>query len=195
MKKKLVFATNNPNKIAEVKAQLGEGYDFLSLADIGCTEDIPETTGNIPGNARQKARYVFERYGYDCFSEDSGLEIDALDGRPGVDTAHYAGPARDALANMNKVLTEMGDTTKRSARFRAVICLIEGGEEHFFTGVSEGSIAIDRRGEQGFGYDPIFIPEGERDTFAQMGFDRKKAYSHRARAVKGLVNFLLNTEA
>lgn len=189
-KKKLVFATNNPNKIAEVTAQLGESYTFLSLADIGCTEEIPETTNTIPGNAIQKARHVYENYEKNCFSEDTGLEIDALDGAPGVDTAHYAGPARDANENMQKVLDSLARKSDRKARFHTVICLIIDGEEHLFEGYCEGVIADQKRGDQGFGYDPIFIPDGEQETFAQMGFDRKKQYSHRARAVKKLVDFL-----
>ena len=187
---RLVFATNNPNKIAEVKAQLGEAYEFLSLADIGCTEEIPETSATIEGNARQKARYVYDNYGYNCFSEDTGLEIDYLDGAPGVITAHYAGPERDAIANMQRVLGELGDAEARSARFRTVICLIIDGEEALFPGVSEGQITHGMKGDFGFGYDPIFVPQGEAETFAEMGFERKKHFSHRARAVKKLVTYL-----
>ncbi|MEM9836397.1 MAG: RdgB/HAM1 family non-canonical purine NTP pyrophosphatase [Bacteroidota bacterium] len=186
----LVFATNNPNKIAEVQQQLGDHYTFLGLADIGCTEEIPETTGTIPGNAIQKARYVYDKYGYNCFSEDTGLLVDALDGAPGVDTAYYAGPARDAVANMQKVLGELGETADRSAHFQTVICLIIDGEVHTFTGLSEGAIAYAPAGTAGFGYDPIFIPQGETETFAEMGFARKKDYSHRARAMRQLVEFL-----
>ena len=189
-KKKLVFATNNPNKIAEVNAQLGDQYTFLSLADIGCTEEVPETSPTIPGNAIQKARYVYEKYGKNCFSEDTGLEIDALDGAPGVLTARYAGPARDANDNMQKVLDNLVDKKNRKGRFHTVICLILDGKEHLFEGYSEGTIAAEKSGNQGFGYDPIFIPDGETETFAVMGFDRKKLYSHRARAVKQLVAFL-----
>lgn len=186
----LVFATNNPNKIAEVKAQLGDAYEFLSLADIGCYEEIPETTDTIAGNATQKARYVYDKYGYNCFSEDTGLEIDYLNGAPGVITAHYAGPERNAIANMQRVLREMGETEQRSARFRTVICLVIDGKEELFLGICEGQITLQMEGEDGFGYDPIFVPEEESETFAEMGFDRKKNYSHRARAVKKLVTHL-----
>lgn len=190
MKERLVFVTNNPNKIAEVARQLGSNYDFLGLSDIGCTAEIPETTNTIPGNARQKARFVYDGYQVDCFSEDTGLEIDALDGAPGVDTAHYAGPERNPKANMEKVLEELGQSTNRKARFRTVICLIRNGEEHFFEGICEGNIAGRLRGESGFGYDPIFIPNGSATTFGQMDFSEKKKYSHRAKAVSQLVDFL-----
>ena len=190
----LVFATNNAHKIAEVQAQLGDQYSFLSLKDINCTEDIPETTGTIPGNARQKARFVKDNYGHDCFSEDTGLEIDALDGRPGVDTAHYAGPARDAKANNDKVLAELAGKEgprERAARFRTVICLIKDGEEHLFEGVCPGHIATRADGDQGFGYDPIFVPaEGDGHPFAQMTRAEKQTISHRGRAVRKLVDFL-----
>lgn len=187
----LVFATNNPNKIAEIKAQVGEGYSFRSLKEIGCTEEIPETTGTLEGNARQKARYIKDNFGADCFSEDTGLEIDALDGHPGVDTAHYAGPERDAVANNTKVLQEMGDTKTRTARFRTFICLIIGKDEYVFEGRCEGTIATSVQGEGGFGYDPIFIPsEGDGRSFAQMSGAEKRAVSHRARAMAKLQDFL-----
>ena len=187
----LVFATNNPNKIAEVQAQLGDGYTFQSLADIGCTEEIPETTGTIPGNARQKAHFIKDNYGTDCFSEDTGLEIEALDGRPGVDTAHYAGPERSAVANNDKVLHELNDVAYRVARFRTVICLVIGEEEHLFEGICPGRIAKAPSGEDGFGYDPIFLPdEANGRSFAQMSAKEKQAISHRGRAVKQLVSFL-----
>lgn len=190
MLKKLVFATNNPNKIAEVKAQLGQQYEFLSLTDIGCLEDIPETQPTIPGNALQKAEYVYNNYGYDCFSEDTGLEIDALHGAPGVITARYAGDQRDANANMDRVLSELGNTTNRNARFRTVICLIQAGKATNFEGICEGQITTEKRGDAGFGYDPIFTPETALLTFAEMGFERKKLYSHRARAVAKLITYL-----
>jgi len=184
--KQLVFATANPNKVAEVKMKLGDGYDFLSLADIGCTEEIPETTGTLEGNALQKARYVKDTYGYDCFAEDSGLEIDALNNRPGVDTAHYSG-SRDAAANMTKVLAELTGEVHRTARFRAVIALIVDGKEELFEGRVDGWIAKDMAGDGGFGYDPIFIPEGHTQTFAQLPQDVKKGISHRSRAVEKLI--------
>lgn len=192
----LVFATNNPHKIAEVKEMLGEHYDFLSLADIGCEEDIPETSPTLAGNAQQKARYVREKYGYDCFSEDTGLEVDALDGAPGVITARYAGPARSAAANNEKVLKELGDRQDRSARFRTFICLILEGEEHLFEGRCEGQITDAPRGEGGFGYDPIFLPEeGDGRVFAEMSGAEKHAISHRGRALKKLTDFLTDKAA
>ncbi len=187
--KQLVFATANKNKIAEVKLKLGEGYNFLSLDDIGCTEEIPETTGTLEGNALQKARYVKDTYGYDCFAEDSGLEIDALDNRPGVDTAHYSG-SRDATANMTKVLNELDGQVQRNARFRAVIALIQGDREELFEGRVDGYIAKEMAGEGGFGYDPIFIPEEHKLTFAQLPQEIKKGISHRSRAVAKLVTYL-----
>ena len=187
----LVFATNNPNKIAELQQQLGDRYRFRGLKDIGCTEEIPETTGTIPGNARQKARHVHEHYGVDCFSEDTGLEIAALGGQPGVDTAHYAGPERDAGANNRKVLSELKDRDDRRARFRTVICLILDGKEHLFEGICPGRIAPQPRGEGGFGYDPIFLPDGGNGrSFAEMSAAEKAAVSHRGRAVRALVEFL-----
>ena len=190
----LVFATANPHKVEEVRAKLGADspLQLLSLSDIGCTKELPETTGTIPGNALQKARYVRDHYRRDCFAEDSGLEVDALGGRPGVDTAHYAG-TRDNDANMDKVLAELSDVKAaegRRARFRAVIALCLGGEEHTFEGTVEGHIAFAKTGDGGFGYDPIFIPDGHRHTFAELGDEVKTEISHRARAVEGLVGRL-----
>ena len=188
----LVFATNNQNKIAEIKAQLGDQYVFLSLKDIGCHEDIPETQPTLAGNAEQKARYVKEKYGYDCFSEDTGLEVDALGGAPGVITARYAGPERSAAANNNKILTELKGKTDRSARFRTFLCLILDGEEHLFEGRCEGQISgAISAGTDGFGYDPIFIPaDGDGRTFAEMTGAEKRSMSHRARAMTKLQDFL-----
>lgn len=193
-KQRIVFATNNPHKIAEVRQALGEHYDFLSLADIGCAAELPETTGTIPGNAEQKARYVHEHFGLDCFSEDSGLEVAALAGRPGVDTAHYSG-SRDAAANMAKVLAELSDQPDRSARFRAVIALLQNGELQLFEGICPGRIATEERGTGGFGYDPIFIPAGETRTFAQMQPEEKSPISHRGKAVALLTAFLKQSAA
>ena len=187
----LVFATANPHKVEEVRRLLGDRYDFRSLADIGCTEEIPETQATLTGNALQKARFVAERYDVACFAEDSGLEVDALDGLPGVDTAHYAGPERDAVANMTKLLDALGDTDARGARFRAVIALVRGGDEHTFEGAVEGRIAREMRGAGGFGYDPVFAPEGGGGrTFAELPTDFKNDASHRSRAMRGLVAFL-----
>ena len=190
MMQKLVFATNNAHKIAEVRTQLGEHYDFLSLADIGCTEELPETTNTLEGNATQKARYVYDNYQHNCFSEDTGLEINALGGAPGVITAHYAGPQRSADDNMDLVLQNMGDAGDRRARFRTVICLVIDGQEHRFEGVINGHIPFKRSGEKGFGYDPIFVPEGHQKTFAEMTAEEKYPISHRGKAVAQLVAFL-----
>lgn len=187
----LVFATNNAHKIAEVQAQLGAGYVFKSLAEIGCTEEIPETSGTIPGNARQKAHYIYDNYGLNCFSEDTGLEIDALGGRPGVDTAHYAGPERSAEKNNAKVLAELEGHADRKARFRTVICLVRDGEERLFEGVCPGHIHATTRGTGGFGYDPVFIPdEGDGRSFAEMTAEEKAALGHRGKAVRQLIAFL-----
>ncbi|MEO0734137.1 MAG: RdgB/HAM1 family non-canonical purine NTP pyrophosphatase [Bacteroidota bacterium] len=187
----LVFATNNPHKIAEIKAQLGDQYDFLSLKDIGCHEEIPETTGTLRGNALQKARHVLDNYGHDCFSEDTGLEVDALDGEPGVDTAYYAGPERSAEANNHKLLTALAGATDRSARFRTFLCLLLDGETHYFEGITAGRIATAPQGSNGFGYDPIFIPDdGDGRTGAEMSPAEKRAVSHRARAMAKLQDFL-----
>lgn len=188
----LVFATNNKNKIAEIKAQLGNQYVFLSLKDIGCHEEIPETNPTLAGNAEQKARYVKENYGHDCFSEDTGLEIDALNGAPGVITAHYAGPERSAEANNAKALAELSGKADRTARFRTFLCLIMDGEEHLFEGRCEGRISeAVSDGTDGFGYDPIFIPDdGDGRTFAEMTGAEKRSMSHRARAMTKLQDFL-----
>ena len=188
--KRIVFATNNGNKIKEVQALLGQQYQFLSLADISCHEEIPETTGTIPGNALQKANYVSINYGQDCFSEDTGLEVDALDGRPGVDTAYYAGPQRSAQDNMAKLLQELAGQSDRSAQFRTVIALILNGTEYLFEGIVRGKITKQPKGTEGFGYDPVFIPEGYDQTFAEMSARDKNAISHRGRAVAQLQDFL-----
>ncbi len=191
MKTPLVFATNNPHKIAEVRDLLGERYDFRSLTDVGCGEEIPETSPTLAGNARQKARYVREHYGTDCFSEDTGLEINALGGAPGVITAHYAGPERSATGNNQRVLAELRGATDRSARFVTYICLLLEGEEYLFEGICEGSIAEAPGGTDGFGYDPIFLPgEGDGRSFAEMTRAEKATMSHRGRAMRKLLDFL-----
>ena len=190
--KKIVFATNNAHKLQELRQMLGDRYGVLALADIGCHEDIPETADTIEGNARMKAEYVKEHYGYDCFSDDTGLEIDALGGEPGVYSARYAGPGHDSEANIDKVLTKLQDVPmeKRTARFRTAIVLLQG-EEHLFEGQVEGIILTERHGTGGFGYDSIFQPvEGDGSTFAQMSPEQKNSISHRGRAVARLVEFL-----
>ncbi|WMX12181.1 MULTISPECIES: non-canonical purine NTP diphosphatase [unclassified Aureispira] len=189
---KLVFATANQNKVNEIQKIMGAQYDFLSLEDIGCTEDIPETQPTIVGNALQKARYVYEKYGMNCFAEDTGLQIHALDGAPGVYSARYAGPARDANNNMDKVLTELGDTDNRAAQFKTVIALILDGKEYTFEGIVEGYILKERQGTGGFGYDPIFRPRESDRTFAEMSSDEKGKISHRGRATEKLRKFLLS---
>jgi len=188
--KKLVFATNNPHKLRELREILGEQFELLSLNDIGCTDDIPETGDTLEANAAQKSFYIWDRYHINCFADDTGLEIDALNGEPGVYSARYAGEAKDARENVKKVLRLMNGETNRSARFRTVISLIIDGEETQFDGVVEGEILPETRGEAGFGYDPIFLPEGKEKAFAEMDADEKNEISHRGRAVAKLVDYL-----
>ena len=189
--KKIVFATNNAHKLQELRQMLGDRYEVLCLTDIGCHEDIPETADTIEGNARMKAEYVKEHYGYDCFSDDTGLEIDALGGEPGVYSARYAGLGHDSEANIDKVLKKLDGVKERTARFRTAIVLLQGGEMHLFEGQVEGVILTERHGTGGFGYDSIFQPiEGDGSTFAQMSPEQKNSISHRGRAVARLVAFL-----
>lgn len=189
--KKIVFATNNAHKLQELRQMLGDRYEIMGLADIGCHEDIPETASNIEGNARIKAEYVKQHYGYDCFSDDTGLEIDALNGEPGVHSARYAGPGHDSEANIDKVLNKLDGVDCRTARFRTAIVLLQGDEMHLFEGQVEGVILTERHGTGGFGYDSIFQPvEGDGSTFAQMSPQDKNRISHRGRAVEKLVKFL-----
>ena len=191
--KQIVFATNNAHKLEELRQIMGERFEVLSLADINCHEDIPEDQPTIEGNARQKAVYIREHYGYDCFSDDTGLEIDALGGEPGVHSARYGGVAHDSERNINKVLRLMADVPmeQRTAHFRTAICLLMDGVEHLFEGRVEGHILTERHGTGGFGYDSIFQPlEGDGRTFAQMAPEEKNAISHRGRAVAQLVQFL-----
>ncbi len=188
--KQLVFATSNPNKIEEVNQMLDDRFDIIGLKDIGCTEEVPETQETIEGNALQKARYVAEKYKVNCFSEDTGLEIDALDGAPGVYTARYGGPERSAEKNMAKVQRELQGKDKRGAQFKTVIALILDGEEHTFTGIARGTIRKEKSGTDGFGYDPIFAPEGYNITFAEMNSAEKNKISHRGQAVRQLIAFL-----
>lgn len=190
--KKIVFATNNAHKLQELRQIVGGRMEVLSLADIGCDVDIPETADTLDGNALMKAQFIKEHYGMDCFSDDTGLEIDALGGEPGVYSARYGGVAHDSERNMDKVLTKMQGVTERSARFRTVIALIEGDRVSTFEGKVEGTILTERHGEEGFGYDPIFAPvEGDGRTFAQMTGKEKNAISHRGRATAALVKHLL----
>lgn len=192
--KKLVFATNNEHKLREMRQMIGDKFEILSLADIGCNEDIPETAPTIEGNAEMKARYVKEHYGLDCFSDDTGLEIDALDGRPGVYSARYGGVAHDSERNIDRVLSEMSGVVpdERTARFRTAIVLLQGDVMHRFDGKVEGHILTERHGEGGFGYDSIFCPdEGDGRTFAQMAPQEKNAISHRGRATARLIAHLL----
>lgn len=188
--KKIVFATSNPNKIREVNEMLGDKFEIIGLKDIGCTEEVPETQEIIEGNALQKARYVKDNYGVDCFSEDTGLEIDALDGAPGVYTARYGGPERSADKNMARVQTELADKPNRGAQFKTVIALVLNGEEHLFPGIARGTMRKEKSGEGGFGYDPIFEPEGYDITFAEMDSKEKNKISHRGKAVRALIDFL-----
>lgn len=190
MKQKLVFATNNAHKLEEIRAILGNDIDVLSLKEIGCTDEIPETADTLEGNALQKARYIYDRYHTDCFADDTGLEVEALGGEPGVYSARYAGPGHDSTANMRKLLANMREKNNRNAQFRTVIALIIGGEEFLFEGVAKGRIIEDERGTAGFGYDPIFQPEGYDETFAELGSEIKNQISHRARAVSQLCNYL-----
>lgn len=186
----LVFATNNKHKLEEISRLLTETYEIIPLAAIGCHEDIPEDYETLEENALQKARYIKEHYGCDCFADDTGLEVDALDNRPGVYSARYAGPEKDSKANMHKILTEMQDKNNRKARFRTVIALILNGEEHLFEGRVDGEILTEQHGDAGFGYDPIFRPDGFKESFAEMDMDTKNSISHRGRAVSKLVDFL-----
>ena len=195
---KLVFSTNNPPMLQEIREILGDQFEILSLADIGCHEDIPETGNTLEANAHQKAEYVFDHYHIDCFADDTGLEVDALGGAPGVHSARYAeGTDHNSEANMAKLLRELGDNDNRKARFRTVISLIqmEGGNpvcsrEYQFEGVVEGRIDREKHGSEGFGYDPVFIPEGYDKSFAELGEEIKNQISHRARAVKKLAEWL-----
>lgn len=187
----MVFATNNAHKLSEIRAIFGDTLHILSLADINCHDDIPETADTLEGNALIKARWVKERYGYDCFADDTGLEVEALDGAPGVHTARYAYPdIHDPEANTQKLLASLKNATNRKAQFRTAIALILNGEEHVFEGVVRGEIATEKRGTEGFGYDPVFIPENTGRTFAELGTDVKNQISHRARAVAKLVEYL-----
>ena len=186
--KKIVFATGNPNKLNEIKSAIN-GFEIVGLKDLGITEEIPETGNTLKKNALQKAKYVYDKTGLDCFSDDTGLEIEALNLRPGVYSAMYAGPDCNAENNMRKVLEELGETPNRNAQFKTVIALILEGKEYFFEGVVKGEILKEKTGKDGFGYDPIFRPLGYKESFAEMSIAQKNEISHRGLAVKKLVEF------
>ena len=190
MKKKFVFATNNAHKLEEVTAILGNKIELLSMKDINCHADIPETADTLEGNALLKARYIFENYQLDCFADDTGLEVEALNGAPGVYSTRYAGDAHNSEANMKKLLQDMEGIENRKAQFRTVFALIINGKEHLFEGIVKGEITKHRHGTSGFGYDPVFIPEGYTQTYAEMGNELKNKISHRALATNKLCNFL-----
>jgi XTP/dITP diphosphohydrolase len=187
---KLVFATHNANKLKEVQQLMPPNIELLSLDDIGCTEEIPETASTLQGNALIKARYVHQNYNYNCFADDTGLEVDSLGGAPGVYSARYAGPAQVAEDNIDKLLGELKGVDNRRAQFRTVIALITGGEELLFEGICQGEITLDTSGTEGFGYDPVFRPRGYKRTFAQMSMEEKGEISHRGRALKKLQEYL-----
>ncbi|MDL2256217.1 non-canonical purine NTP diphosphatase [Parabacteroides sp. OttesenSCG-928-K15] len=187
---KLVFATNNKHKLEEVKAILPAAVELVSLAEIDCHEDIPETADTLEGNALQKAYFIKERYGLDCFADDTGLEVEALDNAPGVYSARYAGPGCTPKDNMVKLLKELAGEANRKARFRTAIALLLDGKEYLFDGVIDGTIIEEERGGAGFGYDPVFVPAGYAQTFAEMGNETKNKISHRALAVRALADFL-----
>ena len=189
-----VFASNNKNKILELQSMLPDSITILSLESIGCFEDIPETAATIEGNAIQKANYVTEKFGYDCFADDTGLEVDALNGDPGVFSARYAGEQRNADDNMNKLLEALVVQNERKAQFKTVIALNLNGKQYLFTGIAKGEITLEKIGNQGFGYDPVFQPEGFLQTFAQLSLDVKNKISHRGKATQQLINFLKETE-
>ena len=193
--KKIVFATNNQHKLDEVK-KITEGLtEIVSLSEINCFDDIPETADTLEGNALLKARYVKEKFGFDCFADDTGLEVEALDNAPGVYSARYAGPEHNSESNMKLLLKNMEGITNRKARFRTVIALLMDGKEYLFDGIVEGIIIDEKRGNSGFGYDPVFVPNGYNETFAQLGSDIKNNISHRAKAVLKLHDFLSKLNA
>ena len=187
---KLVFASNNKNKIQEIQVLVPKNIQIVSLDDIGCTEDIPETADTIEGNAILKANYVTEKYGYNCFADDTGLEVDALNGAPGVYSARYAGEQKDANDNMDKLLSELEDKSNRKANFKTVIALNLNGKQNLFSGIINGKIIKEKIGTNGFGYDPIFVANGYEKTFAELTMEEKSTISHRGIAVKELILFL-----
>jgi XTP/dITP diphosphohydrolase len=190
MTHELIFATNNLHKLSEIQSIVGKNFIIKSLHEIGCTEDIPETAPTLEGNALLKAQYIYNKFGKNCFADDTGLEVEALDGRPGVFSARYATDGHDFEANIDKVLEELKDADNRTARFRTVIVLILDGYVQYFEGIVNGEIIAERKGKKGFGYDPVFLPDGQEQTFAEMPLVEKNNISHRARAVRKLVDFL-----
>lgn len=188
--KAFCFATNNTHKIQEIRALLGPSFVLKNLKDVGCAEELPETQATIEGNARQKARYVFDQYHVSCFADDTGLEVEALNGEPGVFSARYAGEQRNDHDNINLLLSKLSGQSNRKARFKTVISLVDEGHEESFEGIIHGTIISARSGTNGFGYDPVFKPDGYDKTFAEMELTEKNLISHRALAVKKLVNFL-----
>ena len=183
--KDLVLATNNPHKVDEIKSKLGNSLSIKTLNELGFYDDIPETAGTLQGNASQKAHFLYDKFGCNCFADDTGLEVEALNGEPGVYSARYAGVDKDSEANMQKLLKNLSGKENRNARFRTVISLIWEGEEHFFEGIVEGTILTEKHGSEGFGYDPIFQPNGYSKSFAELSMDEKNAISHRGKAVDG----------
>ena len=186
----IIFASNNKNKIREIKHVLGNSFTLLSLNDINMEEDIPEDEPTLEGNAIHKARYIFTATGMNVFADDTGLEVEALDGKPGIHSARFAGENKDSDANIEKLLTLLGNATNRNARFRTVIALIIGGKEYLFEGIIRGTIITKKKGREGFGYDPVFVPEGKNMTFSEMDLNEKNKISHRAQAFEQLKSFL-----
>ena len=191
---KIVFATNNANKILEIQSMLPESIDIISLESIGCLEEIPETADTIEENAIMKANYVTEKYGYDCFADDTGLEVDALNGEPGVFSARYAGEQRSSEDNMDKLLLNLEGKTTREAQFKTVITLNLKGKQYLFAGIARGEITLEKIGNQGFGYDPVFRPENYQETFAQLSLETKNKISHRGKATQELIDFLIQNK-
>jgi XTP/dITP diphosphohydrolase len=189
---KLVFASNNKNKIKEFQQQLPATIEIVSLEDIGCNEEILETADTIEGNSVLKANYVTEKYGYNCFADDTGLEVEALNGAPGVFSARYAGEQRSADDNMDKLLQALSTQPNRNAQFKTVVTLNLNGKQHLFTGIASGEITLSKVGKEGFGYDPIFQPEGYQQTFAELSSELKNQISHRGKATQQLISFLKN---
>ena len=188
----LVFATNNVHKVEEIRCKLGGLFQIKTLNELGCYDDIPETSDTLQGNASLKSHYLYDKFGCDCFADDTGLEVEALNNEPGVFSARYAGIEKNSDANMQKLLNNLQGKSNRKARFRTVISLILDGKEYFFDGIVYGTILTEKHGSEGFGYDPIFQPEGYQQSFAELSMEQKNAISHRGRAVEKLLDFLKN---